>query len=144
MLWCAVMNLPTNLSGHCNMHELPILSLKMSLSAHSLQHNSTKMLFFAFSIYFTLQIDLFLCHSSAIAPGHLSADTAFLLSTLHPILSKDPCRIAALAMLLCLVLDCLMILLIVITGESFLLNNRKEIHSNCMYNSCSYFNMGSL
>ena len=33
------------------------------------------MLPFAFSINFTLQIDLSRCHSSALAPGHLSADT---------------------------------------------------------------------
>ena len=63
---------------------------------------------------------------------------------LHPILSKAPHRIAASAMLFCFVLDYLMILHIVIIGESFLINHRKEIHSNLMYNSCSYFNMESI
>ena len=58
----------------------------MSLNAHSLQHNSTKMLPFAFSIYFTLQIDLFLCHSSALAPSHLSANTHLhlFIEEFHP------------------------------------------------------------
>ena len=62
---------------------------------------------------------------------------AFLLSTLHLILSKAECKIAALKMLLDDNLYWLQIFLIVIIGQSFCLADRKEFHSKFINNSWS-------
>ena len=95
IVYCIVINLLKQLSGHCNMLESPKIKLKMSLNAHSFKHNSMKMLPLHFILYSTLHLDLLLCCLSLFVTIYLLANTS--------ILSNEPCLDIQLCLIITLI-----------------------------------------